>query len=645
MESFEDLGLSPELVAALASEGAEEPTPFQVAAIPVVRRGNNLLGKAGPGAGTLIAYGAALLDRLEPGAGSPRALVLTSADGAAQEMAEALARLGSATGHQVAAAGTTWVLPERADVLFGTPGELLAWVRAGRLDVKGVDAVVVEQAGAHQRAGGLAEIETLLEFLPKDGQRIVLTLPATPEVESFVERHARRAVQIPAEAADVAGTGGPKRGEVRYRIVEEPREAGVLQLLSEVLEDARHCCVFFGSEDRAADVGDYLTLHGYAASAPGDESAPVWLAVRELDARDALAGEGVVSVSYDAPAGPDALDRRHGSGRGGTIVVLPREMPHLRDVARRTGYKVVPFPPPVRSAGSSELDALLGKLESLAGEIDLAPYLVALEPLLTRHGAAEIAAAAVALLRERAPAETAAPPTGRAESSTKKAEKPAAPTPRKSEDAPQRPGVMARLYISLGERDKADTRQIMGAVTGESGIPGSKVGKIEVRDTFSIVEVEESVAELVIRSLNGITVRGRSVRADFDRGRTRDHDVRSDGGERAPRREAPSRGPREEGPRRGPREEGTRRGPREGAARRGPRDEGARRAPTGGSGAPSRSGPGGPKRPRDDDRPPSRGPGRPTDGGKPPRGGAGGKPPRSGPGGKPPRRGPPRDRA
>ena len=65
MDSFEGLGLGPELVEALTSEGVEEPTPFQTAAIPVIRRGNNLLGRAGPGAGTLVAYGAALLDRLE----------------------------------------------------------------------------------------------------------------------------------------------------------------------------------------------------------------------------------------------------------------------------------------------------------------------------------------------------------------------------------------------------------------------------------------------------------------------------------------------------------------------------------------------------------------------------------------------------
>ena len=82
MDSFEDLGVGGELVDALSSQGIEEPTPFQAAAIPVIRRGNHLLGRAGPGAGTLIAYGVGLLERVEPGGGAPRALVVTpTADG------------------------------------------------------------------------------------------------------------------------------------------------------------------------------------------------------------------------------------------------------------------------------------------------------------------------------------------------------------------------------------------------------------------------------------------------------------------------------------------------------------------------------------------------------------------------------------
>src|SRR5690606_12931601 len=270
MESFEELGLGPELIEALASQGIEEPTPFQVAAIPVVRRGHHLLGRAGPGAGTLVAYGAALLARLEPRAGAPRALVLAPTADAAHALAGSLAALAAATGHAVASAGAPWVLPERADVLFGSPTELLAWARAGRVQLGGIEAVVLDQGAAIERASGLADVEALLEFLPKDAQKVVLALPVGAALEDFVERHARRAVRVPPAAVEGEAEAVPKRGEVRYRIVEE-REAGALQLVSELLaDDARHVCLFFASDDRAADVGDFLTLHGYRAGAPGD---------------------------------------------------------------------------------------------------------------------------------------------------------------------------------------------------------------------------------------------------------------------------------------------------------------------------------------------------------------------------------------
>ena len=511
MDSFEGLGLGPELVEALASEGVEEPTPFQTAAIPVIRRGNNLLGWAGPGAGTLVAYGAALLDRLETGAGAPRALVLIPAAAAAEHLAESLADLASATGHTVASAGSPWALPERADVLFGTPAKLLAWAREGRLAVHGVEALVIEQATVIQRTGGLTEIEALLEFLPRDCQRVLLALPVTAEIEDFVARHLRRAVQIPPRAASGQTEGSPRRGDVRYRIVEEPRAAGALQLVSELLEDTSHACLFFATEESAADVGDYLTLHGYRAGRPGDPDAAVWLAVGEFKTGFAPNGSDVVAVSYDPPAGPDALDRRHGRGMGGAVIVLSRELPHLKDVARRTGYRVVPFPPPVSRSGRTDLDALLARLDTVAGEVDLAPYLIALEPLLQRRGAAETAAAAVALLRERAPAAT---PAGATRDSQ------AAPATRPSRApamAPASPAIV-RLYLSLGERDNVAPGDIVGAITGEAGVDGSQIGRIEIRDTFSIVEVQEPIASRVIRALNGITVRGRSVRADYDRG-------------------------------------------------------------------------------------------------------------------------------
>ena len=140
-------------------------------------------------------------------------------------------------------------------------------------------------------------------------------------------------------------------------------------------------------------------------------------------------------------------------------------------------------------------------------EEDLAPYLLVLEPLFERSTPAEVAAAVFALLQKK--------------EATKGGDVPA------SDEAARGPGrpsggpvtpAWVRLFISVGSRDDVGPGDLLGAVTGETGIKGARVGKIDIRDTFSIVEVEETVAQTVISGLNGKTLKGRSVRADYDRG-------------------------------------------------------------------------------------------------------------------------------
>ena len=198
MDSFEDLALPPELVEALAAEGVERPTPLQEAAIPVLRRGNNLVLAAGPGSGTLVAWGAAVLERVDPEAPGPAALVLTPTAESAERLAESLQRVGAVTGHAVAALGSPWALPGRAHVLFATPARILEAAAAGEVDLAAVTTLVVDQADRIERLNGLAPVEAVLGFLPKDGQRVVVALPLTPGVEDFVERHARRRPSLTA---------------------------------------------------------------------------------------------------------------------------------------------------------------------------------------------------------------------------------------------------------------------------------------------------------------------------------------------------------------------------------------------------------------------------------------------------------------
>jgi ATP-dependent RNA helicase DeaD len=510
MESFEEIDVAPELVEALAAEGIERPTPLQEAAIPVLRRGNNLVLAAGPGSGLLVAWAVPLLERTDPSTPGARLLTLTGSAESADQLAESVARLAATTGHSVAALGAPWLLPGRAHVLLGTPADVLARVAAGQLDLTGVQALVVDQAQQLERLGGLVDVERVIDYVPAGAQRVVSAFPVTHGVADFIERHCKRALTLPAtEAAPV-----PPRGKVRFRVTSEPRESAALTLADELLDaGARHVLFFCRSDDRAADLGDYLTLHGYVAGAPGDPGVPVGLGVDALAARAAARGaDDVRVVSFDVPADPDTLDRRHGISAEGVVLVLPREVMHLRSLSRRTGYEALPFPEAVAREPSSIQQLRARLLRALEAE-DGAAYLPVLEPLFEQYDPAEVAAAAVALLRESKPQPASARP-----------EKPA-PSGSEPADAP----AWAKLFLSVGERDGLKPGDLVGAITGEAGVDGRQVGKIDIRESHTVVEVHDSVARRVIKALNGTTIKGRAVRADFDR-------PRRDKAPRAPRR-------------------------------------------------------------------------------------------------------------
>ena len=572
MDTFEDLGLEPELADALLAEGIETPTPLQREAIPLLRKGNSALLRGGAGAGLLVAYGAPLLDRLEGGQRKPEALILTSLPQGALELARSLARPAAGVGLRVAALGGGFALPTLADVLFATPEAVAHAIANGELKVDAVSALVLEGAGALLAGPEDRErIEALMELLPsEDLQVVVAAEPVTEEVRGLVRTRVRRAVFIPSDAGagESSEEGSPiRRGALRVREVEGEESGALVALVGELLEgDADHLLLFFRTEDRAADLGDLLTLHGYAAGSPGDAEAPIWLGVDAMEARRAMDSEDapqrILPVSVDVPSDPDELDRRHGGARaGGVLLARGRERGHLRRIAGEAGYELTPLPG-VEGKGQAELRMFSTKVEDAIGSMDLAPYHLLLEPLISRYGGSEVAAALAALLRNRR-REDAEP----------------ASTPGLQEDAASHraPAAFVRLFLSIGSRDGVGPGDLLGAITGETGIPGGRVGRIDVRESFSRVEVDEGVAGAVIRSLNGTTLRGRSIRADYDRSQGRTPDSRPDrGSDRGPERGSP-RGGREGGSREGTPERGR------GSTRSGPGGKGPGGRPKGGS--------------------------------------------------------------
>ena len=520
MTSFEDLPLGPETVAALAADGIETPTPFQAAAIPVIARGNDLMGRAGPGGGTLVGYGAPLLDRLEGGHGAPVCLVLCAGHRQATELARSFARLCEASGARAAALADHWLLPERADFLF-VPADRVQALLDRSVDVTHVRALVLHDGDGVVKSVRADHLEAFLTGLPRECQRIFCGLPFGPALRSLAERFTHRAATVPPgprQPARKTGKSRPKPDDLRELnvvVIEGDHWEAALALTANLLEDpVRHVLIFASSADQAADLGDFLSMHGYVSGPPGDEAVPVWISPGEdeaaREALDAIDEPGTVAtLSCSVPAGGAAASLRHASGGPAWVLAAVRETGHLREVAADAGLRLKRTRPTRPPRVTATLDARIDDLHEAVRAPEMASYYLLVESLLDRFSAAEIAAAALLLL-DRGGAKKEAPAVGAANASA--------------------PESWVRLFVSAGKRDDLGPGDLLGALVNQSGVPGRRVGRIDMRESHSLIEVREDDAKKVISALNGLTLGGRSLRVDYDRAKER----RPGGRERGP---------------------------------------------------------------------------------------------------------------
>jgi ATP-dependent RNA helicase DeaD len=508
MTTFEDLGLPIELVEGLLAEGAEAPTRLQSDAIPVLMRGNPAVLAAGPGAGTLWAWAAPVLAGIVDDATPGSVLVLVRSPAMADALAESVGRLAAAAGLRVVGEGDPWVLPELAHVHVLSAAGAAGRLGRSALDLDRVRTVVVD-AGSTEDA--LAPASRVLEALEHDVRKVLVALPLGDAVDDFVGRHMKKAVHIPPRPASGTDAGGVQRGSIEVVEVTGDRDAAAVREIARRLATTDHVAVFTRSEDAAADLGDRLFVHGIAVGRPGEPDVPVWLVVDALAAREELRAVEApwVALSHDVPADEDELDRRH-SGSRSVVLARPRELPHLGVIAGRAGYDLVPAEAPPEPG--SGIDDTLAALEAALEGEDTAAYLALLEPAFRRFGTARVAAAAVALLRSSRPSMAAGPATAVSSASG------TSESQRSSRAAPAgASGEFTMLFVSLGSRDGMRVGDLVGAIIGETGIDSDSIGKIDLRENFSRVEISTGQVDRVISSMNGTTIRGRSVRVDLDR--------------------------------------------------------------------------------------------------------------------------------
>ena len=200
--TFDALGVSPELVAALAERGITEPFPIQALTIPDALAGRDLCGKAKTGSGKTLAFGLPLLQRMsgEPGKrskpGRPRALILVPTRELAGQVHDVLAPLAEANGLRLVACygGASMerqikALKKGADLVVATPGRLIDLGDRGEVSMADVQCLVLDEADRMADMGFMPQVEWVLRRLTHAHQTLLFSATLDGQIDYLVKHY------------------------------------------------------------------------------------------------------------------------------------------------------------------------------------------------------------------------------------------------------------------------------------------------------------------------------------------------------------------------------------------------------------------------------------------------------------------------
>ncbi len=218
---FADLGLSPEIVQAVAAKGYRIPTPIQAQAIPAVFMGRDVLGCAQTGTGKTASFVLPLMDILSGSrarAGMPRSLILEPTRELALQVAENFVEYGKLLklNHALLIGGESLTDQKKAlmkgvDVLIATPGRLMDLFERGGLLLTDTKILVIDEADRMLDMGFIPDVEKIVGFLPKNRQTLFFSATMAPEIrrlaDAFLSNPKEITVSRPASIATTIVAG------------------------------------------------------------------------------------------------------------------------------------------------------------------------------------------------------------------------------------------------------------------------------------------------------------------------------------------------------------------------------------------------------------------------------------------------------
>ena len=558
--TFSEFELKPALQKSLDEVGYETPTPIQEQTIPLMLEKKDVLGQAQTGTGKTAAFALPLLSNLNLRQKDPQVLVLAPTRELAIQVAEAFKKYASHMksfhvlpiygGQEYS--GQIRGLKRGAHVVVGTPGRVMDHMRRGTLKLDKLSTLVLDEADEMLRMGFIDDVEWILEQTPKERQIALFSATMPHQIRRIATRYLKDPVQIIIK--DKTTTAPTIRQ--RFWPVSGMHKLDALTRILEA-EPFEAMLIFVRTKTATVELSAKLEARGYASTPlNGDikqnqrersieslKSGKLDILVATDVAARGLDVERITHViNYDIPHDTEGYVHRIGrTGRAGRqgdaiLFVAPREKSMLHAIERATNQKIE-----IMELPSTELinDQRMAKFkqritDTLASE-ELGLFYQMIEQYQQEHNVPvlEIAAALGLLLQGETPLMLQAkshhfkedkswqndetkPRKGRGGDRGKERGRMRDKVRGKDQDRTSKKELpleegMERFRIEVGHNHDVKPNNIVGAIANEAGLDSQHIGRINIYDDFSVIDLPEGMPKDVFSDLKKVWVAGKQL--------------------------------------------------------------------------------------------------------------------------------------
>ena len=525
--SFDEMNLSPEIARAIKDMGFEEATPIQSQAIDLIRAGKDVLGQSQTGTGKTAAFGIPCIEMIDEHNRSLQAVILAPTRELAIQICEEFRKLlkykdsikvvpiygGQPIDRQIMA------LKRGVQVVVGTPGRVMDHMDRRTLKMETVRIVILDEADEMLDMGFREDIETILGKMPQKRQTIMFSATMPPAMLSLTKEYQIEPEHVKVMRKELTA---PLIDQFYFEVNERSKTEALCRIID--MQNPSLSLVFCNTKRRVDEVVEQLQGRGYFAEAlHGDlKQAQRDMVMKKfrngtleiLVATD-VAARGIdvddidIVINYDLPQDEEYYIHRIGrtarAGRSGKAFtfVVGKEVYKLRDISRYTNAKITKGKLPTLSdIEEAKASKFLEKVKGLIAEGGLSKYINLVERLSDDdYSTMDVAAALIKMNLYD-------------ENAVEIEEVSYADKPRRSFDQ----GVksrsekgMVRLYLNIGKANHILAKDVVGAIAGETGVPGNLIGAIDIFDDFTFVDIPREYVHTVLDGMKNKKVKGTKV--------------------------------------------------------------------------------------------------------------------------------------